>query len=199
MGDDLYKLVVIGGGSIGKSCLVVRYLQGKFIQDYDPTIEENYRKMVLVDDKPSMLEILDTAGQEEYRTVRDKYLKQGEGFLLCFSITDRASFSEARKLFENLKVAKRTDKIPIVTVGNKSDLEDERLINQEEGEELASKYNSVYIETSAKTGANVQAAFEELVRKVRKWKESKNSPNPQQENKTQKQEQPKKKKKCSLL
>ncbi|KAJ5073180.1 ras-like protein [Anaeramoeba ignava] len=198
MGDELYKLVVIGGGSVGKSCLIVRYLQGKFIQDYDPTIEENYRKMVIVDDRPSMLEILDTAGQEEYRTVRDKYLKQGEGFLLCFSITARASFSEAKNLHESIRLIKRIDTTPVVTVGNKCDLEDERLVSQEEADELAAKYNSEYIETSAKTGLNVHAAFEALVRRVRKFKSESKSVTNQGNSKTP-QRPTKKRKKCSLL
>ncbi|KAJ5073592.1 ras-like protein [Anaeramoeba ignava] len=199
MGDELYKLVVIGGGSVGKSCLTVRYLQGKFIQDYDPTIEENYRKMVIVDDRPCMLEILDTAGQEEYRTVRDKYLKQGQGFLLCYSITSRASFSEAKKLHETLRIVKKTNKIPIVTVGNKTDLESDRLVSTEEGEQLAQEFSCEFIETSAKTGLNVTEAYESLVRAVRKWKIEQETSTTTVTTNGQKPQLKKKKKLCMVI
>ncbi|KAJ3448431.1 ras gtpase-related [Anaeramoeba flamelloides] len=93
--SEVHKIVIIGGGSVGKSCLTIRYLQGKFIRDSDPTIRENYEKVVEVDEKECLLEIIDTAGQEEYGSVRDKCIKLGKGFLIVYSIISRASYTEA--------------------------------------------------------------------------------------------------------
>ena len=159
-----FRVVVVGGGSVGKSCLTVRFLQGRFIQDYDPTIEESYKKTVSVDDEDAVLEIIDTAGQEEYRSVRDKYIRIGEAFLLVFSIISRASYTEARNLHEAIRRAKNFQKVPVVTVANKIDLDDERLVTQEEGQSLAEKYGSTYYETSAKSGKKVENCFKTLVR-----------------------------------
>ncbi|KAJ5080446.1 ras-like protein [Anaeramoeba ignava] len=170
--EEVHKVVIIGGGSVGKSCITVRFLQGKFIEDYDPTIEESYKKVVIIDEKPATLEIIDTAGQEEYRSVRDKYIRLGEGFILVFSIISRASYTEARGLHEAIRRAKNFMNVPVVTVANKSDLAEERLVSTEEGETLAKKYSSPYYETSAKTGSNVNICFEALVRELRKAKSS---------------------------
>ncbi|KAJ5076651.1 ras-like protein [Anaeramoeba ignava] len=171
MATEKCKAVVLGGGSVGKSCLTLRYLQGKFIEDYNPTIEESYRKMITVDENVMMLEVLDTAGQEEFRSVQDKYFRSGEGFLMIYSIVSRTSFVEIQNLHESLRYAKNTNDIPTVTVGNKSDLVNDRQISSSEGQELASKFNSKFFETSAKTGDNVQEAFEQLIREIKNWKQ----------------------------
>src|SRR5438128_9220601 len=89
-----YKLVIVGGGGVGKSALTIQLIQNHFIDEYDPTIEDSYRKQVTIDDNTSLLDILDTAGQEEYSAMRDQYMRTGEGFLLVYAITSRASFEE---------------------------------------------------------------------------------------------------------
>ncbi|KAJ3444394.1 ras-like protein [Anaeramoeba flamelloides] len=200
MTEERHRLVIVGGGSVGKSCLVIRYLQGKFIEDYDPTIEENYRKMVIVDDKACMLEILDTAGQEEYRTVRDKYLKEGEGFLVVFSVISQSSLQEAREFHTAIRQAKNAGDTPTVTLGNKADLTDERQIEGETGEELAKEFSSKYFDTSALTGLNVTEAFEGLVRILRTWKKKKLEPEETKEGGNTKKKPAKKKGGlCNLL
>uniref|UniRef100_A0A8D2KI69 Small monomeric GTPase n=1 Tax=Urocitellus parryii TaxID=9999 RepID=A0A8D2KI69_UROPR len=82
-----YKLVVLGSGGVGKSALTVQFVQGIFVEKYDPTVEDSYRKQVEVDAQQCMLEILDTAGTEQFTAMRDLYMKNGQGFALVYSIT----------------------------------------------------------------------------------------------------------------
>eukprot|EP01156_Anaeramoeba_ignava_P021128 Anaeramoba_ignava/c18238_g2_i2.p1 GENE.c18238_g2_i2~~c18238_g2_i2.p1 ORF type:complete len:197 (+),score=54.09 c18238_g2_i2:76-666(+) len=195
--EDNCRIVILGAGSVGKSCLTLRYLQNKFITDYDPTIEENYRKMVIVDGKPMLLEILDTAGQDEYRSIRDKYFRSGDGFLIVYSITSPQSFTEASSFHESL-IRIKGEKTPTITIGNKSDLETQRQISQKEGQELAKKSNSVLIETSAKTGQNVSQCFEDIARKVRDWKQALKAKSNENQSKTSNTLK-KKKRRCQLI
>jgi len=79
-----YKLVVVGGGGVGKSALTIQFIQGHFVDDYDPTIEDSYRKQCVIDDEVALLDILDTAGQEEYHAMREQYMRTGEGFFCLY-------------------------------------------------------------------------------------------------------------------
>lgn len=123
--DRQYKLVVVGGGGVGKSALTIQFIQSHFVQDYDPTIEDSYRKQCVIDDKVAHLDILDTAGQEEFSAMREQYMRTGEGFLLVFSVTDKSSFDEISKFQNQILRVKDKDSFPMIMVGNKSDLENE--------------------------------------------------------------------------
>ncbi|KAJ3435691.1 ras-like protein [Anaeramoeba flamelloides] len=164
--QEKHSIVLLGGGSVGKSCLTIQYLQGRFVQDYDPTVEESYTKITVIDNKPATLQLFDTAGQTEFRTVENLHLQKGDAFLLVFSLTSRTSFAAIRKIHDRIKKIKETS-VPILIVGNKSDLTSERLISREDAEEVAKKISSPYLETSAKTGENVTESFEKLVRLLR--------------------------------
>lgn len=87
-----YKVVVLGSGGVGKSALTVQFVTGSFIEKYDPTIEDFYRKEIEVDSSPSVLEILDTAGTEQFASMRDLYIKNGQGFILVYSLVNQQSF-----------------------------------------------------------------------------------------------------------
>ncbi|XP_015762605.1 PREDICTED: ras-like protein RAS2 [Acropora digitifera] len=128
--DKQYKLVVVGGGGVGKSALTIQFIQSHFVSDYDPTIEDSYRKQCVIDERVAHLDILDTAGQEEFSAMREQYMRNGEGFLLVFSVTDRASFQEIQTTFhpQILRVKDRSE-FPMILVGNKSDLEQERTVS----------------------------------------------------------------------
>ena len=93
-----FKLVVMGGGGVGKSALTIRMVEDRFVDEYDPTIEETYFKEVVIDGENCQLRILDTAGQEEFQVMRDGHIRAGQGFLLCFSIIDIESFEEIRDM-----------------------------------------------------------------------------------------------------
>jgi len=163
-----YKIVVVGGGGVGKSALTIQLIQNHFIDEYDPTIEDSYRKQVTIDGETSLLDILDTAGQEEYSAMRDQYMRTGQGFLLVYAITSRGSFEEISAFREQILRVKDADKVPMVLCGNKSDLESERQVSNAEGVELARVFSCPFLETSAKTRINVDEAFFDLVREIRR-------------------------------
>ncbi|VDM43913.1 unnamed protein product [Toxocara canis] len=184
-----------------------------FVTDYDPTIEDSYTKQCYVDDDICKLEVLDTAGQEEFSTMREQYLRTGHGFLLVFSVVDRNSFEEVLRLHKMILRVKDRDEFPMMLVGNKADLDDERhveerlanvpnveeprsyskivkgdsraiiygmqlclLISRREAEELARRLHVPYVECSAKKRMNVDEAFHDLVRLIRKFQQQERQP-----------------------
>uniref|UniRef100_A0A1B6EED1 small monomeric GTPase n=1 Tax=Clastoptera arizonana TaxID=38151 RepID=A0A1B6EED1_9HEMI len=163
-----YKIVVLGSGGVGKSALTVQFVQGIFVEKYDPTIEDSYRKQVEVDGQQCMLEILDTAGTEQFTAMRDLYMKNGQGFVLVYSITAQSTFNDLQDLREQILRVKDTDDVPMVLVGNKCDLEAERVVGKEQGINLARTFNCAFMETSAKAKINVNDIFYDLVRQVNK-------------------------------
>lgn len=161
-----YKLVVLGSGGVGKSALTVQFVQGIFVEKYDPTIEDSYRKQVEIDGQQCMLEILDTAGTEQFTAMRDLYMKNGQGFLLVYSITAQSTFNDLSDLREQILRVKDTDDVPMILVGNKCDLEDERIVGKDQGQSLARQINCAFLETSAKLKINVNEIFYDLVRQI---------------------------------
>jgi len=160
--------VIVGGGGVGKSALTIQLIQNHFIDEYDPTIEDSYRKQVTIDEETCLLDILDTAGQEEYSAMRDQYMRTGQGFILVFAITSRSSFDEIASFREQILRVKDKDKVPMILVGNKCDLETERQVTTGEGQDLAKSFGCPFFESSAKTRVNVEECFYELVREIRK-------------------------------
>merc|ERR1712010_282001 len=164
-----YKIVVLGSGGVGKSALTVQFVQGIFVEKYDPTIEDSYRKQVEVDGQQCMLEILDTAGTEQFTAMRDLYMKNGQGFVLVYSITAQSTFNDLQDLREQILRVKDTDDVPMVLVGNKCDLEDERVVGKDQGLNLARQFNNCsFMETSAKAKIGVNDIFYDLVRQINK-------------------------------
>jgi len=187
-----YRITVIGAGAVGKSALTVRFIQGSFIERYDPTIEDSYRKHAEIDGTACVLDIMDTAGQEEYSALRDQYMKTGEGFVLVYSITSKQSFEFTSKLRTNILRMKGEDTtFPVVLAANKKDLASERQVSEQEGKDLADKFGIPFLETSAKTNENVNEVFFTLVRQINKWRKD----HPE---KTKKGREPGKKK-CTIL
>jgi small GTP-binding protein len=162
-----YKIVVLGSGGVGKSALTVQFVQGIFVEKYDPTIEDSYRKQVEVDGNQCMLEILDTAGTEQFTAMRDLYMKNGQGFVLVYSIIAQSTFNDLPDLREQILRVKDMDDVPMVLVGNKCDLSDQRVISTEAGESLAKKFNGcAFLESSAKTKVNVEQIFFDLIKQI---------------------------------
>lgn len=135
----------------------------------DPTIEDSYRKQVVIDGETCLLDILDTAGQEEYSAMRDQYMRTGEGFLLVFAVNNAKSFDDISSYREQIKRVKDADEVPMVLVGNKCDLPT-RTVDMNNAKEQAKHYGIPFIETSAKTRMGVDDAFYTLVREIRKDK-----------------------------
>jgi len=165
-----------------------------FLEYYDPTIEDSYRKQVCVDDETCLLDILDTAGQEDYSAMRDQYMRSGQGFILTYAITSRTSFSELSTFYHQILRVQEAEHVPCVLVGNKCDLEQHREVSTEEGRSLASQFIVPFFESSACTRTNVEAPFFDLVRNIRKLQAPKKSSNGKE--KSSKSKLPKK---CSIL
>nr|AEA35014.1 UBE2L3/KRAS fusion protein [Homo sapiens] len=164
-----YKLVVVGAGGVGKSALTIQLIQNHFVDEYDPTIEDSYRKQVVIDGETCLLDILDTAGQEEYSAMRDQYMRTGEGFLCVFAINNTKSFEDIHHYREQIKRVKDSEDVPMVLVGNKCDLPS-RTVDTKQAQDLARSYGIPFIETSAKTRQRVEDAFYTLVREIRQYR-----------------------------
>uniref|UniRef100_A0A8C3GW21 small monomeric GTPase n=1 Tax=Corvus moneduloides TaxID=1196302 RepID=A0A8C3GW21_CORMO len=171
----LHKVIMVGSGGVGKSALTLQFMYDEFVEDYEPTKADSYRKKVVLDGEEVQIDILDTAGQEDYAAIRDNYFRSGEGFLLVFSITEHESFTATAEFREQiLRVKAEEDKIPLLVVGNKSDLEERRQVPVEEARSKAEEWGVQYVETSAKTRANVDKVFFDLMREIRAKKMSEN-------------------------
>ncbi|KAI0313179.1 rap 1A [Amylostereum chailletii] len=163
-----FKAVVLGAGGVGKSALAVRFIHDEFVEVYDPTIDEAYRRPVTVDDELFMIEVLDTAGAEQYITLNEMYIRTGRGFILVFSLTQEASLREIETLRQQIYRIKGEDsRVPIILVGTKLDLNLEREVPLSTIQEISARWDVPYFETSAKRNWHVQEAFLALVRQMR--------------------------------
>eukprot|EP01115_Flamella_aegyptia_P012303 TRINITY_DN607_c0_g1_i3.p1 TRINITY_DN607_c0_g1~~TRINITY_DN607_c0_g1_i3.p1 ORF type:complete len:190 (+),score=34.19 TRINITY_DN607_c0_g1_i3:52-621(+) len=167
----MIKVVVLGDGGVGKSCVTIQFTQNHFVREYDPTIENSYRKQITIDEDSYMLDILDTAGQEEYSVMRDQYINSGQGFLLVYSVTACRSFETIGEMRDKILQVKECDNFPMVLCGNKCDLEKERKVTTEEGKALSEEWNVNFFETSAKARINIEEAFNELIQCVLDFEE----------------------------
>lgn len=183
-----YKIVVFGAGAVGKSALTVQFVQGYFVPDYDPTIEDSYKRVIDVDSQNVHLDILDTAGQDDFAPMRTGYMRQGKGFIIVYAIDDRASFEEVEVFHRDLIRTKGKAGIPIVICGNKCDLEEKRVVSRTEGEELADRLDAIFFETSALAKIHIDDAFKTLVREIKKREAPKEKPVESKEPKKQKKQ-----------
>ena len=144
-------IVLLGDGSVGKSCMITRFVNNEFLEYYDPTIQDTFRKTVTIDGEPSVVEILDTAGQEEYSSLNEAFIMKGDGFLFVYSVTKSDSLEKLDLIIQNVfslrEMTVAEPKVGIVVCGNKCDKEDERKITKSEGVQLAEKYNADFFES----------------------------------------------------
>ncbi|KAJ2962286.1 hypothetical protein NQZ79_g2503 [Umbelopsis isabellina] len=163
---------MVGSGGVGKSALTLQYMYGDFVEEYDPTKADSYRKKVVLDGQECQIDILDTAGQEEYAAIRDNYYRSGEGFLCVFSVCEHESFEHTQEFRDQIGRVLDDETVPFILVGNKVDLEHLRRVSSNEASALASEWNCPYVETSAKTRQNVEQVYTQLMRKIRERKET---------------------------
>jgi len=175
-----FSAVVLGAGGVGKSALTVRFMRNTFADSYDPTIEETYRKSMQVDGEFCMLEVLDTAGAEQFTALSEIYIQGAAGFILVFSLTQESSMREVEFLRQRIYRIKGIEMpevgsstgpmmspLPIVIVGAKSDLISEREVSRDLMTQLSQSWGAPFYETSAKNNWNVNEVFEEIVRQMR--------------------------------
>ncbi|KRF82291.1 ras-related protein Ral-a isoform X2 [Drosophila novamexicana] len=165
-GPALHKVIMVGSGGVGKSALTLQFMYDEFVEDYEPTKADSYRKKVVLDGEEVQIDILDTAGQEDYAAIRDNYFRSGEGFLCVFSITDDESFQATQEFREQILRVKNDESIPFLLVGNKCDLNDKRKVPLNECQVRAQQWSVPYVETSAKTRENVDKVFFDLIRDI---------------------------------
>ena len=142
----------------------------EFVEDYEPTKADSYQKKVVLDGEEVQIDILDTAGEEDYAAIRDNYFRSGEGFLCVFSITQDESFQATKEFREQIVRVKEKETIPFILVGNKSDLTDQRAVTLANAQAQANEWKVPYVETSAKTRENVDKVFFDLMREIREQK-----------------------------
>ncbi|KAM9999660.1 hypothetical protein ACTFIZ_008137 [Dictyostelium cf. discoideum] len=166
--NNLVKLCIMGDGGVGKTAVTIQFISNHFVHYYDPTIEDSYRKQCVIDDQVYMLDILDTAGQDELTAMRDQWIRSCEGFVLVYSVTSRSSFDQIAFFKEQIIRVLDNDDVPIMMVGNKSDLDNERQVSYQEGKDLARCFGMSFMEVSAKTRSNIEEVFNETVRCVKR-------------------------------
>lgn len=161
--DYMFKLLIIGNSSVGKTSFLFRYADDSFTSAFVSTVGIDFKvKTVFRQDKRVKLQIWDTAGQERYRTITTAYYRGAMGFILMYDVTNEESFSSVHDWCTQIKTYS-WDNAQVILVGNKCDMEDERVISFERGKQLADSLGLEFFETSAKENINVRAVFERLV------------------------------------
>mmetsp|Transcript_73247 Transcript_73247/g.116757 ORF Transcript_73247/g.116757 Transcript_73247/m.116757 type:complete len:202 (+) Transcript_73247:47-652(+) len=157
--DHLFKLVLIGDASVGKTSLLLRFADDSFEDNYISTVGVDFRfRTVTVDNELVKLQIWDTAGQERFRTITSAYYRGANGVILVYDITNNETFQHVQDWLDEVhKAAGET--VTKLVVGNKADLESQRQVNEQQAHQYAQSVNASFIETSAKTAANVDKSF----------------------------------------
>ncbi|KAL7860320.1 hypothetical protein AOLI_G00166690 [Acnodon oligacanthus] len=161
--DYMFKLLIIGNSSVGKTSFLFRYADDSFTSAFVSTVGIDFKvKTVFRNNKRIKLQIWDTAGQERYRTITTAYYRGAMGFLLMYDITNQDSFNAVQDWATQIKTYS-WDNAQVILVGNKCDLEDDRLIPTEDSQRLADELGFQFFEASAKDNINVKQVFERLV------------------------------------
>ena len=166
--DMIFKIVLIGDTSVGKTNILTKYLSDEFDPESKATVGVEFgTKNFKIENNIVKVQIWDTAGQERYRSITNAYYKGAKGSLLIDDITNKKSFENLEKWISDIKT-NGDDNISIILVGNKSDLENKRVISIEEGKNKAKLYKFAFMETSSLNGNNIEKAFNELIMDVYK-------------------------------
>ena len=166
--DYLLKYIIIGDAAVGKSNLLLRYVHGQFKPEYQLTIGVEFgAKNLNIDSKIFRIQIWDTAGQENFRSIARAYYKNSVCACVVYDISNHSSFEDIQIWIDDC--TKQTAKsVLLFLIGNKSDLNDNREVSYEEGEAYAKSHKMMFLETSAKTGHNINQIFEKSVKQIAK-------------------------------
>ena len=165
--EFLYKILLLGDSSVGKTCFLMRYTDNTFQEIHMSTIGLDYKlKNVQLDDgKMVKIQIWDTAGQDRFRSITKNYYKGAHGIILIYDITNQKTFENVKNWINQIK-EEVSNKVTIILVGNKIDDEDHRVVSTEQGEKMANDFGLMFFECSAKSGVNIDSTFNELVKKT---------------------------------
>ncbi|KAL9611313.1 MAG: hypothetical protein Q9167_004037 [Letrouitia subvulpina] len=163
------KIAIVGSRSVGKSSLTVQYVEGHFVESYYPTIENTFSRIIKYRGQEFATEIVDTAGQDEYSILNSKHFIGIHGYVLVYSVASQQSFDMVRILRDKILNHLGADWVPLVIVGNKSDLKPEqRQVAQEKGKQLSEEFKCGFTEASARMNINVAKAFEQMIAEIEK-------------------------------
>ena len=158
-----FRIVVLGKGTVGKTSLIFQYIKKSCPTDHDPTVEDSYTTQIKTyTGEERQFKILDTAGEDDYQTMIDEWIKAANGFLLLFAINDKESFEALKAKVVRIKKNNKGD-LPIILVGNKCDLESSREVEKQSAMDYAKTIGAKYYETSALNdrNGNVKIVFQQ--------------------------------------
>ena len=164
MSSISFNVGMFGSGGVGKTAITFRYILGIFTENYELIIEDVYTKKVNIDGKTINIEILDTAGQDDFAQIRYRYMQNADGFVFVYSILDAASLPALEDLHKDVCQANDKTTVPCVMAANKCDMKDDKSVPFNKGQELAQKLGCDVLETSAKTAQNINELFENVLR-----------------------------------
>ena len=165
-----FKILTIGESGVGKTCILRRFVENKFLKNHLATIGIDFKtKNLNIDNKEIKLKIWDTAGQERFRNITTQYYKGADGIVLVYDVTDDGSFEKIRDWMAQIQANTKKDELGFVLLGNKCDMEP-RVITEEQGNKMAEELKINYFETSALNGQGINEAFEQLARDIMKIK-----------------------------
>ena len=160
------KIITLGDPCAGKTSLIIKFIDNKFTGNFVTTMnfDLKHKVITLKDGTEAKLMIFDTAGQERFRSLSENYIKKANGILLVYNISERVSFQNIENWMESIK--ENSNGIPTILIGNKSDLNDERAVSFEEGNQKAQEFGCPFYETNCKNGDNIDKCFVELAELV---------------------------------
>ena len=167
--DCVYKVLLLGDSTVGKTCFLMKYTDKSFQEVHMSTIGLDYRlkTMTLKNGKNIKLQIWDTAGQDRFRAITKNYYKGANGIILIYDVTSIQTYENVKNWITQIR-EEASKNVVIYIAGNKIDMEEERKVSKDEGKKLADELGFPFVETSAKTGINVNETFEDLVERVDK-------------------------------
>ena len=164
--EFIFKVLLLGNSNVGKSSLFLKFVDDIWNDTFVPTIGVDFKiKTFEIDTKKIKMQIWDTAGQERFKNIIASYYRGAHGILLLYDVTDKDSFKNLSNWL--IEIEKNSSKNVIkVLIGNKTDLEDKRVISKNQGKDFADTYGLKFVETSVKKNINVKEAFETLGREL---------------------------------
>ena len=165
-----FKILTIGESGVGKTCILRRFVENKFLKNHLATIGIDFKTKTLnINNQEIKLKIWDTAGQERFRNITTQYYKGADGIVLVYDVTEESSYDKIRDWMEQILSNTQRDDIGLVLLGNKCDMEP-RTVTEEQGNKMAEELKISYFETSALNGQGIKEAFEQLTRDIMKKK-----------------------------
>ena len=174
-----FKILTIGESGVGKTCILRRFVENKFLKNHLATIGIDFKtKTLTINNREIKLKIWDTAGEDRFRNITNQYYKGADGIVLVYDVTEETSYERIKDWMDQILSNTQREEISLVLLGNKCDVEP-RIVTEEQGIKMAQELKIKYFETSALTGLGIKEAFEELAKDImqRKGVEDNNEDN----------------------